>query len=121
MSSQIQPTTATGRAMIVNENIDMLTSAELAMPAISRLELVPTSVMLPARVVAWAIGSRTCRAGIALVCCSSLTAGISMATIGVVLMRADATPTGTIRRRSVWDAVVTVDSNRHVTRETTPV
>jgi hypothetical protein len=46
---------------------------------------------------------------------------MSMATSGVVFISADATPTGTISRRSACAAVVTVASNRQVPRAMTPV
>ncbi len=91
------------------------------MPAISRFELVPMSVTEPASVVMWAIGSRSSRAGIRRVCSSSLAAGMSIATIGVVFMRADPTPIGSVRRRSACRAVLTVESSRQVTRVITPV
>lgn len=46
---------------------------------------------------------------------------MSIATIGVVLMSALITPTGTMSLRSVWPAERTVRSRRHATRLTTPV
>ena len=66
----------------------------------SRFELVPMRVTDPASVVTCAIGSSTSRAGTFRVCSSSLDAGISMATSGVLFIRAEAMPTGTSRRRS---------------------
>ena len=92
-----------------------------AMPAISRLELVPISVIEPASVVRCAIGSIISLAGIDRVCSSCLLAGISMATIGVVFIRPEATPTGAASRRSACGALVTVSSSLRVTRATTPV
>ena len=44
-----------------------------------------------------------------------------MATMGVVLISAEVTPTGAMSRRRVWAAVVTVDNSRQVNRDTTPV
>ena len=115
------PTRATGSATTANDSIDTWTPAVPAMPAMSRFELVPMRVIEPASVVTWATGSSTSRAGTSRVCSSSFDAGISMATIGVVFIRPEATPTGTMSRRSDWRAVVTVDSSRHVTRVTIPV
>ena len=112
------PTRATGSATTANDNIDTWTPAVPAMPAMSRLELVPMSVIEPASVVTWATGRSTSRAGTSRVCSSSFDAGISMATIGVVFIRPEATPTGTTNRRSDWRAVVTVASSSHVTRVT---
>ena len=91
------------------------------MPAISRLELVPIRVADPASVVACAMGSSTARAGTPLVCSSSLVAGISIAMIGVVLIRAESTPTGGISRASAPRTLLTPASRRKVTRDTTPV
>ena len=54
-------------------------------------------------------------------CSSSLLAGISIATIGVVLISAEATPSGGTRRRSACFAVVVADSSAHVARVTMPV
>jgi len=71
------------------------------MPAMSRLELVPISVAEPASVVACATGSSTPRAGTPDWRSSSLAAGMSIATIGVVLISAEATPTGGTRRARV--------------------
>lgn len=87
----------------------------------SRLELVPIRVAEPARVVAWAMGRSTARAGTPLVCSSSLVAGISIAMIGVVLISADSTPTGGISRANAPRTDATPDSRRNITRDTTPV
>ena len=89
-----------------------LTPKGSARPAMSRLELVPMRVADPARVVAWAMGSSTPRAGTPDCCSSSLAAGMSIATIGVVLISAETNPTGGMRRRSAWPAVVTPESRR---------
>jgi hypothetical protein len=78
----------------------------------SRLELVPIRVADPASVVACATGSSTPRAGTPDCCSSSLAAGISMATIGVVLMSADRIPTGGMSRRNVCLVLVTPASSR---------
>ena len=117
----IAPTIATGNATAAKDSIPTSTSLSAAMPAISRFELVPMSVTEPASVVMWAIGSRSSRAGTRRVCSSSLAAGMSIATIGVVFMSADATPIGSARRRSACWAVLTVESSRQVTRVITPV
>lgn len=77
-----------------------------------RLELVPIRVAEPASVVAWAIGRRTPRAGTPDCCCSSFAAGMSIATIGVVLMRAETKPTGGMRRSNAWLEVCTPDRSR---------
>ena len=53
------PTSATGTATGANESMSMSTPAPLAMPAMSRFELVPIIVVVPARVVACAAGSST--------------------------------------------------------------
>ena len=82
---------------------------------------MPISVIEPASVVMWAIGSITSRAGMLRVCSRPLVAGISMATIGVVFISADATPTGAARRRNACCAVSAWASNRRVIRDTTPV
>lgn len=111
-TSTTQPAIATGTATGTKENIDRLTPSGFAMPAMSRLELVPIRVADPASVVAWAIGSSTPRAGIPDCCSSSLVAGMSMAMIGVVLISADRTPTGGINRTSVCRTESTPDSSR---------
>ena len=54
-------------------------------------------------------------------CSSSLLAGISIATIGVVLISAEATPSGGMSRRITCLAVVVADSSAHVARVTMPV
>jgi hypothetical protein len=87
----------------------------------TRFELVPISVTEPARVVMCAIGSSTSRAGMRRVCSSCRAAGIRSATIGVVLISAEATPVGSESRRSTCCAVLVVASSAHVTRDTTPV
>ena len=119
--STTQPTRQTGSAIGAKESSPISTFACPAIPAIKRLELVPISVTEPASVVACAIGSNTCRAGMPRVCCSSFIAGISIATIGVVLIVAESTPTGTISLRNAWVAVCTPESNFQVTRDTAPV
>ena len=93
-------------------NIVSSTPAGSAMPAMSRLELVPIRVAEPASVVACATGSSTPRAGTPDWRSSSLAAGKSIATIGVVLISADAMPTGGTSRARVWVAVVTPLSKR---------
>ena len=92
-----------------------------ARPAITRFELVPISVTDPARVVTCASGSSTSRAGMRRVCSSWRVAGISIATSGVVLISADATPIGTDSRRTACCAVFVEASSAHVVRETAPV
>ncbi len=91
------------------------------MPAISRFELVPIRVIVPHNVVMWAIGSITCRAGMFRVCSRLLVAGMSIATIGVVFISAEPTPTGAASRRSACSAVTTLASSVRVIRATTPV
>lgn len=100
MSSTSQPTIATGTATGTKENIDNATPDGAASAAINRLELVPIRVAEPASVVTCAIGSRTPRAGTPDCCSSSFAAGMSIATIGVVLIRAETNPTGGISLRS---------------------
>ena len=117
-SSTAQPTSITGTATGAKENIPTATPAEVAIPAISRLELVPMRVVDPAKVVAWAMGRSTRRAGIWRVCCSSRAAGMSMATIGVVLIIAENRPMGAMSRSNTCVAEVTVLRSRQVTRET---
>ena len=68
-----------------------------------------------------AIGSMTSRAGMSRVCSSCLVAGMSMATIGVVFISADATPTGTPSRASAWLDDLAVASRNRVIRDTMPV
>ena len=119
--STTHPAKATGMATLAKENIDRLTPSGLAIPAISRLELVPIRVADPARVVACAVGSSTPRAGTPLVCSSSLVAGMSIAMIGVVLISAESTPTGGISRTSAPRTELTPASRRNITRDTTPV
>lgn len=121
IDSTTQPTMATGTATGAKENIDTSTPAGAASPAINRLELVPIRVAEPARVVAWAMGNNTERAGTPDCCWSSLAAGISMATSGVVLMSADTRPVGGISRPSACRGVLTPASSRCITREMTPV
>ena len=99
----------------------MSTPLVAAMPPINRLELVPMRVIDPARVVMCAIGSMTSRAGMSRVCSNCLVAGMSMATIGVVFISADARPTGTARRPSAWLEVVAPASRFRVIRDTMPV
>ena len=121
INSTTQPTMATGTATGAKENIDTSTPAGAASPAISRLELVPIKVAEPASVVACAMGSNTERAGTPDCCCSSLAAGISMATRGVVLISADTNPTGGMSRPNACRGVATPASSRYITREMTPV
>ena len=70
------------------------------------------SVADPASVVAWAMGSSTPRAGTPECCSSSWVAGMSIATMGVVLINAETNPTGGMSRRNAWPEVVTPDSKR---------
>jgi hypothetical protein len=112
---------ATGSATGANDSIAMSMPAGAAMPAMSRFELVPIRVTDPARVVMWAMGSSSSRALMPRFCSSSLAAGTSMATIGVVFIRPEPVPMGSAsRRRACW-ALVTVDSSAQVTRDTAPV
>lgn len=115
-----QPTSATGSAIGTNENMLRFTPADAANPAMIRLELVPISVVDPASVVACATGSSTLRAGIPARCCTSLVAGMSIATIGVVLISDEISPTGGMSRTSIRVGLVAVDSSLNVTRDTTP-
>ena len=92
-----------------------------AMPAMRRFELVPMSDTEPERVVTCAIGSSTSRAAMPRVCSSSRVAGMSIATRGVVFIRADATAVGPINRRNAWRALRVVDSRSQLRRVTTPV
>ena len=112
---------ATGNATGANDSIVMSTPAGAAMPAMSRFELVPISVTEPARVVMCAMGSSSSRALMPRFCSSSLAAGTSMATIGVVFIRPEPTPMGSARRRKACWALVTVASSAQVTRVTAPV
>ena len=99
----------------------MVTLLSPAMPAINRLELVPIKVIEPASVVTWVMGSSSSRADTPRDCSSSLLAGTSMATIGVVLIKADITPIGPISRRRACRAVLTVASNLAISLVTIPV
>ena len=99
------PTSATGSATGANDSIDISTPRWQAIPAMTRFELVPISVTEPARVVTCATGSSTSRAGMRRDCSSCRVAGISIATIGVVLISAEATPIGHRRRRSACRAL----------------
>lgn len=112
MSSTSQPTRATGTAMGTNENIVTCTPLGAAREAMIRLELVPMSVADPASVVAWAIGYSTLRAGTPDWCSSSCEVGMSMATIGVVLMSDETNPTGGMSRRSACRGELTPASSR---------
>jgi len=112
---------ATGKATGANDSIVMSTPAGAAMPAMSRFELVPISVTEPARVVMCATGSSTSRALMPRFCSSSLAAGTSMATIGVVFIRPDPTLIGSASRRTACCALLTVDRSAQVTRDTAPV
>lgn len=107
--------------MGAKDNIRTSTPLAPAIPAISRLELVPMRVIEPARVVTCAIGSSTSRAGIPRLCSNCFDAGISIATMGVVFISAEPIPTGNISRASACWAVSTVARSLHVTRVTAPV
>ena len=87
----------------------------------SKFELVPISIDDPASVVRARSGAARHGRGTPERCCSSLLAGMSIATIGVVLISAETNPTGGMSRRSACAGLCTVASNRYVARDTTPV
>ena len=83
---------------------------------------MPISVTDPASVVTCAIGSSTSRAGIRRVCSSCRLAGISIATSGVVLISADATPIGADQpAQGLLRGLTWTPAAPHVARDTMPV
>jgi len=115
------PTMKVGIATGVKAKKFSSTPPASARDAMRRLELVPMIVIVPPRAAANAIGMRTRRAGMPLVCSSSWAAGIVMAMIGVLFISDDAKPTGNNKRESDCRRLDAPPRILRVARETIPV